>query len=99
MQNVMASGLAGGIGLRGGGCGALGAAIWLTGLKSLEEGAEKLEYKSPRAEEAIELFASLTDGAFECSRIVGRRFESVAEHSAFLRDGGCSEIIEALAAA
>ena len=33
MHTVMAAGLAGGIGLCGGACGALGAAIWITGMK------------------------------------------------------------------
>ncbi len=32
MHRVMAAGFAGGIGLSGGACGALGAAIWITGM-------------------------------------------------------------------
>jgi hypothetical protein len=34
---------------------------------------------------------------FECSRIIGRRFEDIGDHASYLRDGGCSEIIDALA--
>ena len=34
LHTVMAAGFAGGIGLSGGGCGALGAAIWITGMNS-----------------------------------------------------------------
>ena len=37
------------------------------------------------------------DFEFECSEIVGRRFENIDDHATYLHDGGCSEIIEALA--
>ena len=37
MHTVMAAGFAGGIGLSGGACGALGAAIWITGMNRPEE--------------------------------------------------------------
>jgi hypothetical protein len=97
MHTVMAAGLAGGIGLSGGACGALGAAIWIIGLNSLREGAGKVSYKAPRALDAVDRFAKRTDNRFECSRIVGRKFESISDHASYLRDGGCSEIIEALA--
>ena len=38
---TMVSGMAGGIGLSGGGCGALGAAIWLLGLKKIKDELRK----------------------------------------------------------
>jgi len=38
-----------------------------------------------------------TDFKFECSEIVGRRFENIGDHADYLRKGGCSEIIEVLA--
>jgi hypothetical protein len=84
--------------LSGGACGALGAAIWITGINSLKEEGEKLDYKSPRAEDVIERFLKCTDYEFECSEIVGRRFENIGDHAGYLRDGGCSKIIEVLAA-
>lgn len=96
MHTVMAAGLAGGIGLSGGACGALGAAIWLIGLNSLKEGTAKLDYKSPRGLEAIDRFIKSSDYEFECSEIVGRRFKDVGDHAGYLRDGGCSNIIEIL---
>jgi hypothetical protein len=44
MHMVMAVGLAGGIGLSGGACGALGAAIWIIGMQLQEEqGVENQE--------------------------------------------------------
>jgi hypothetical protein len=96
MHTVMAAGLAGGIGLSGGACGALGAAIWIVGLSSGKEGNGKL-YENPLALAAIDRFLQSADYEFECSKIVGRKFESVADHACYLREGGCSKIIEALA--
>jgi hypothetical protein len=96
MYAVMAAGLAGGIGLSGGACGALGVAIWIAGMNLLKNGG-KLEFNAPHASDAIERFLKIADYEFECSRIVGRKFESIGDHASYLRDGGCSKIIEALA--
>lgn len=97
MHTVMAAGFAGGIGLCGGACGALGAAIWIIGMNSSKERNNKIDFKDPRAIGAIDRFMKCTDYKFECSEIVGRRFENVGDHADYLRDGGCSEIIEVLA--
>lgn len=96
MHAVIAAGLAGGIGLSGGACGAMGAAIWMIGMDTLREGAGKLDYKAPRALKAIDKFVKSSDYVFECSKIVGRKFESVADHANYLRGGGCSGILEVL---
>ncbi len=98
LHTVMAAGLAGGIGLSGGACGALGAAIWLIEMKRVQSGAGKVEYNSPEATEAIDRFVQSSDGEFECVKIAGRKFADVADHAAYLRESGCSKIIEALAA-
>jgi hypothetical protein len=98
-HQAMAAGLAGGIGLGGGGCGALGAAIWLIEMDSRQEGNGKSDFKNPRALAAVEKFMKCTDYEFECAEIVGRTFENVQDHAAYVQEGGCSEIIEALAAA
>ncbi len=97
MHTVMAAGFAGGIGLCGGACGALGAAIWIIGMHSSKEQNGKIGFKNPRAINAIDRFMKCTDNKFECSEIIGRRFENVGDHADYLRDGGCSEIIEVLA--
>jgi len=97
IQKVMAAGLAGGIGLCGGACGALGAAIWITGLKNLEKEGGKINFKSPDASKVIEKFIKCTDYEFECSKIVGRKFKNVKDHANYLHEGGCLKIIEALA--
>jgi hypothetical protein len=101
MHQVMAAGLAGGIGLCGGACGALGAAVWLVTMNRLKEGAKKLDSMNPEPKtlETIERFKQASGDEFECSKIVGRRFTDVGDHAAFLREGGCTEIIEVLAAA
>jgi hypothetical protein len=98
MHAVMASGFAGGIGLCGGACGALGAAIWILAMKIRKEEPGKIGYKNPRTQEVIDRFLKHTDFKFECSEIVGRRFKDVDDHAGYLRDGGCREVIEVLAA-
>jgi hypothetical protein len=95
MHAVMAAGLAGGIGLSGGACGALGAAIWITGMNRPEEPVG-FNVMNSWAGDMIDRFLKCTDYEFECSEIVGRRFENVGDHAGYLRDGGCSKIIEVL---
>jgi hypothetical protein len=98
LHAVMASGFAGGIGLCGGACGALGAAIWILGMKIGQEERGKIGFKDPRTQEVIDRFTKHTEFKFECSEIVGWKFMNVDDHSDYLRDGGCSELIEMLAA-
>ena len=97
MHAVMAAGFAGGIGLSGGACGALGAAVWIIGMNVLKEGG-KVDYKASRALDTIDRFIRCSEYEFECSKIAGRTFESVSDHASYVRDGGCSRIIEVLAA-
>jgi len=98
LRRVMTAGWAGGIGLCGGACGALGAAIWLAGIQGSEAGSGKIDFKNPRAQDMIDRFLKCSDYEFECSQIVGRKFESMDDHAAYVGEGGCSEIIELLAA-
>ena len=48
-------------------------------------------------EAVVDRFVESTDFNFECSEIVGRKFESIDDRAAYLRDGFCSDIFEALA--
>jgi len=96
LHATMAAGLAGGIGLCGGACGALGAAIWIMTMKKAGDGKGKINFKDPAALEAMDRFLKLTDYEFECSKIVGRRFNSIEDHADHLRGDGCSEIIDVL---
>jgi len=95
---VMAAGLAGGIGMSGGACGALGAAIWITGMSHPEE---KIGFSAEGTAigETIERFLEASGHEYECTEIVGREFESVEDHSRHVCSGGCSRILAALAGA
>jgi len=97
IHTVMAAGFAGGIGLSGNACGALGAAIWIIGINILRDGGT-LGFRVPRLDEVIARFAECTGNEFECARIVGHKFESPADHARYVHDGGCSEILQLLAA-
>jgi hypothetical protein len=94
LHATMTAGFAGGIGLCGGACGALGTAIWIGTMKKARDGKGKVNFKDPAALEMIDRFLKQTDFEFECSRIVGRKFENIEDHADYLRAGGCSEIIE-----
>ena len=98
LHAVMVAGFAGGIGLGGGGCGALGAAIWLTGVRALQGGAARVDFQSPEGRAVTERFLASTGGEFECAAICGRTFANVEDHAAYLRGGGCAPLLQALAA-
>jgi Putative redox-active protein (C_GCAxxG_C_C) len=97
-HQAMLAGYAGGIGLSGGACGALGAAIWINGLKRAQEPDSKIDLKDPDSLAKIEKFLKVSDYKFDCSEIVGRKFEDVEDHACYMRDGGCSAILDVLAA-
>lgn len=94
---VMAAGLAGGIGLSGGGCGALGTAIWILGMNGSQEGLSN-KVISRMTSDMIERFLRSTDYKFECTEIVGRNFESINDHAKYIREGGCEKVMEVFAA-
>ena len=96
MHTTMAAGLAGGIGLSGSACGALGTAIWLIGIEAGKAGVEKIEYAPQAGAEAIDRFLKAADYEFECEKIAGRKFENVEEHARYLAEGGCAKVIESL---
>ena len=98
MHAVMAAGFAGGLGLSGGGCGVLGAAIWLNGVDQPVE-MDGLSYSGTWVNDRVETFLESSDYEFECSEIIGREFESVEDHAEYISSGGCSKIIKALAVA
>jgi hypothetical protein len=97
-HTVMAAGLAGGIGFSGSACGALGLVIWVLTMRDLEAGVKIEGFSYPKGKEAVEVYLESADYEFDCAGVVGRKFESVADHAAYLSGGGCAQIIEALAA-
>ena len=96
MHAVMAAGLAGGIGLSGGACGVLGTAIWIHRMNQTDEPVG-LNFTDGWVGDLIERFLESSDYEFECSEIVGRKFENVSDHADYLGKGGCSKIIDAKA--
>jgi hypothetical protein len=97
LHTMMVSGFAGGIGLRGGGCGALGAAIWMMGVNYSKANGGKPGFDNPLYSALLERYLESADYEFECSKIVGRKFDDVADHANYLRQGGCQKIIATLA--
>ncbi len=97
MHTVMVAGLAGGIGLSGGACGALAAAVWYHSMNSIKARATNKVINSKAGEIIGRFLKGPADFRLECSKIVGRRFENIGSHAAYLHDGGCTEIIEGLA--
>jgi hypothetical protein len=95
LQAAMAAGLAGGIGLSGGGCGVLGAAVWIASLREANPG---FALNSPTTSALTEKFLEFSDYEFDCAKITGKNFKDVYEHAEYVRGGGCAQLIEALAA-
>ncbi|MBN1191031.1 MAG: C_GCAxxG_C_C family protein [Dehalococcoidales bacterium] len=96
MHTIMAAGFAGGIGLSGGACGALGTAIWAIGIKGLRKG-ESRKITSSKINDIIERFSNGAGSRYRCREITGREFKDIKDHADYLRSGGCSTIIDLLA--
>jgi hypothetical protein len=94
---VMVSGFAGGIGLSGNACGALGAAIWIKSLNWFRKHPESRDMYHPDAKSTLNIFYETTNSEMLCHKICGRQFQSVDEHTEFVKNGGCARLIDALA--
>jgi hypothetical protein len=97
-EMVMVSGFAGGMGLAGFACGALGAAIWMDSLAWCRDNPGKSAFESGRISSAkiMEVFNNTTGKEILCEKITGKSFTSVRDHSDFIREGGCEKVIQAL---
>jgi hypothetical protein len=98
LHTVMAAGLAGGIGLSGSGCGALGAAIWILGMAIGQAKTGMIGFDDPSLKEVVDSFAASAGPDLNCAAIAGRTFEDVGDHARYLAEGGCSHIMDLLAA-
>lgn len=96
-EMAIVAGFAGGLGLSGNGCGALSAAIWRNTLTYCRNNPGKNPSPYIDANNTLEIFFKETDYEFECHKICGTRFETTEEHTAFIQNGGCSKLIDALA--
>jgi hypothetical protein len=92
------AGFAGGLGLSGNACGALAAAIWFRLLCWCRDNPGKIpSYLNNKiVNKHLNAFFEVTGKEMKCSKICGKQFTSVDEHSEFVRQGGCSRIIELL---
>ncbi len=98
-EMVMAAGLAGGIGLSGGGCGALAAAVWMNALSRIRDKTYKTSLSDPVAERILRTFLEVAVSDLDCRVITGRSFPTVADHTAFIEGGGCGRLIQDMAGA
>lgn len=98
-EMVMVAGFAGGLGLSGNACGALSAAIWMKSLAwcRAQVDPDKSPYDNPNATNTLNAFLSATDSKILCKDITGKCFKSIDEHSEFIKNGGCDNLINTLA--
>lgn len=97
-ERVMVAGFAGGLGLSGNACGALSAAIWMKTLDWCKENPGKTPpyLNNPKAKKLLKAFYEVTDSEILCDKISGQRFKTVDDHSEFIKNGGCEELIKVL---
>ena len=96
-EKAMVAGFAGGMALSGNGCGALGATIWKKSLEWVKQNPGKSAFNNKASKSLLKPFLKETKGELVCSQICGRTFGTLQDHSEFLKNGGCSKLIETLA--
>ncbi len=96
-EMLIVAGFAGGIGLSGNACGALSAAIWVNTLAWDKEHPGKSNYPNSKATNTLEAFLVETDYEFRCDNICGRSFQTIDEHTEYIKNGGCAKLIDVLA--
>jgi hypothetical protein len=95
-ETVMVAGFAGGLGLSGNACGALSAAIWMNTLTRVREKNYKYSLSYPGLEKIKTVFLEETDYEMECSKICGKCFKTINEHTEYVKNGGCDKLINSL---
>jgi len=95
---AMVAGFAGGLGLSGNACGGLGAAIWLKTLTWCKEnpGKKPALFNNKMGKKIMKTFFEETSSKALCKDISGQKFESIKEHTNYIKNGGCSKLIEVL---
>jgi hypothetical protein len=96
-EMVMVAGFAGGMGLSGNGCGALAAAVWMTILGLVRKKNWKYSLSDPVTGNILRKFKEATNGEMACHKICGRYFKSIDEHTEFIKNGGCENLMNVLA--
>ncbi len=98
-EMAMVAGFAGGLGLSGNGCGALAAAVWMNAMSYNRKHPGKAAPYDPESNETLKVFFEETDYEMQCDKICGRSFDSLDEHSEFIKNGGCKKLIRVLSCA
>lgn len=95
---VTVAGLSGGIGLSGNACGALGAAIWMKTLAwcRAHPGKTPPYFFNRDINQIMNAFSAATGGEILCYRICNQHFGTINEHTEFVKNGGCSVLIDVL---
>ena len=94
-ENSAVAGFAGGLGLSGGACGALAAVIWMKIVERCRNN-DKTSYKDPKSEEILENFYKETNYEILCKNIAEKSFNSLDEHTEYIENGGCRNLINKL---
>jgi len=95
-EQIMVAGFAGGLGLSGNACGALSAAIWMNSLEWVKENPDKSAFKNKNAKATLKVFNTETNSEMLCDKICQQKFKTIEEHTQFIKNGGCSKLIETL---
>jgi Putative redox-active protein (C_GCAxxG_C_C) len=95
-EMVMVAGFAGGIGFSGHACGALSAAIWMDTLAWCRNNPGKSGYLNPNSEIIMERFRNIADSEILCSELSGEKFNTIDDHTNYIKNGGCEKLIQAL---
>lgn len=95
---IMVAGFAGGLGLSGNACGALSAAIWKKMLDWCRDNPEKDPpyFNNSAAIKILKSFNEVTNSEMLCSNICGRQFENIQDHTGYINNGGCKNLIKTL---
>lgn len=93
---AMVAGFAGGMGLSGNGCGALAAAIWMNSLAWIKNNPGKSAFNNPIAKATLKRFLKESNSEILCYKICGKPFNTIEDHSEFIKNGGCNNLINVL---
>ncbi len=96
-EMLMVAGFAGGLGLSGSGCGALAAAVWKNALTHNRKETGKSANYDPSTDPTLKTFYEETNYEIQCDKICGQRFQTLDEHTEFIKKGGCKKLIDVLA--
>ena len=98
-EAITVAGLAGGMGLSGNACGALGAVVWYRMLDWCKKhpGKNPPYFNNKTSKKILKDFMSFTDSELLCHAISGKKFASLEEHTHFINNGGCKSLMDRLA--